>query len=465
MLTDSATVVNYEDDDELNLSSLLVADWFSASTEKNDHAFRYGYRAFTQNTVGAELVDLHSNPLYVPVYKHEVALGGYYTKNQVDEVDRARTLTLNVTDANVATQVVNDNDIMYYDVIRSVGVPTTGSTDIESNIDTLQRYQRLSSGEYKEYPNGSTYPVEGSTWFINKYDTFNADMTTTEPVTNDAVYYVPVVSTMAKGRLDSAEYNTYGCDIKYTGVGSVTASVVLDRGTGDWATWTNNGTKYAVYTPTIDVTGKLPDVVLKNDETHNVYEPYMYRVWVTGTGLRDFKVKDGVGTVEDAGEYTDDNYNGYVLIGEYFVDKDGLTAQLGGNVYENQVDNRDPNSDYLMHFGGPYVELSEEGNNTSAVDFKFYVRFYYKKTDYTVAPYKRAPRKVANTDIMWYAVEDPAVGPGKVTGINDVLAGSSVVSTTYYNTQGMQSNTPFDGVNIVVTRYSDGSSRTTKVVK
>ena len=42
---------------------------------------------------------------------------------------------------------------------------------------------------------------------------------------------------------------------------------------------------------------------------------------------------------------------------------------------------------------------------------------------------------------------------------------SNEVSKTYYNAQGLSSDKPFDGVNIVVTTYSDGSTHTSKVVR
>ena len=40
-----------------------------------------------------------------------------------------------------------------------------------------------------------------------------------------------------------------------------------------------------------------------------------------------------------------------------------------------------------------------------------------------------------------------------------------VVDVIYYNSLGMSSKTPFDGINIVVTRYSDGTTSTTKVMR
>jgi hypothetical protein len=37
-------------------------------------------------------------------------------------------------------------------------------------------------------------------------------------------------------------------------------------------------------------------------------------------------------------------------------------------------------------------------------------------------------------------------------------------SVTYYNVTGQQSSKPFDGLNIVVTRYNDGTTDTAKVL-
>ncbi|MBQ3959285.1 MAG: hypothetical protein II677_02215, partial [Muribaculaceae bacterium] len=50
------------------------------------------------------------------------------------------------------------------------------------------------------------------------------------------------------------------------------------------------------------------------------------------------------------------------------------------------------------------------------------------------------------------------------TAVNDLNA-RQVVSVKYYNVAGIESDKPFDGINIVVTRYSDGSVVTRKEVK
>ena len=52
-----------------------------------------------------------------------------------------------------------------------------------------------------------------------------------------------------------------------------------------------------------------------------------------------------------------------------------------------------------------------------------------------------------------------------VTGVNEVKTGSDVVSVTYCDLAGRMSQKPFAGVNIIVTRYSDGTVKTTKAIK
>ncbi len=54
---------------------------------------------------------------------------------------------------------------------------------------------------------------------------------------------------------------------------------------------------------------------------------------------------------------------------------------------------------------------------------------------------------------------------GTITAVTDIKAESEAVETIYYNAQGMQSSTPFRGINIVVTTHADGSKSTSKVVK
>jgi hypothetical protein len=52
-----------------------------------------------------------------------------------------------------------------------------------------------------------------------------------------------------------------------------------------------------------------------------------------------------------------------------------------------------------------------------------------------------------------------------VVAVNDINAAKAVSSVKYYNAAGMESDKAFEGINIVVTKYADGSQSTAKVVK
>lgn len=51
------------------------------------------------------------------------------------------------------------------------------------------------------------------------------------------------------------------------------------------------------------------------------------------------------------------------------------------------------------------------------------------------------------------------------SGIEQVTADRQIAAVRYINVAGMESETPFDGVNIVVTTYTDGTTSTIKVIK
>jgi hypothetical protein len=51
-----------------------------------------------------------------------------------------------------------------------------------------------------------------------------------------------------------------------------------------------------------------------------------------------------------------------------------------------------------------------------------------------------------------------------ITGVEDNVASKAVESVKYYNVAGIESAAPFEGVNIVVTTYTDGSKTTVKKI-
>lgn len=82
-----------------------------------------------------------------------------------------------------------------------------------------------------------------------------------------------------------------------------------------------------------------------------------------------------------------------------------------------------------------------------------------------------APRRAAITPdrrelSTTYTVYPLSLSAGSVvTGVSTVDQAKTVSSVVYYNLQGMASPTPHAGLNVVVTRYTDGSTQVAKVMR
>lgn len=86
------------------------------------------------------------------------------------------------------------------------------------------------------------------------------------------------------------------------------------------------------------------------------------------------------------------------------------------------------------------------------------------------APTKVAPRKIGYDSTVEpkakYVVYPLNLEAGNVsTGENDVNSAKEVKGVSYFNMMGVESAQPFDGVNIMVTTYTDGTSSAAKVLR
>lgn len=78
-----------------------------------------------------------------------------------------------------------------------------------------------------------------------------------------------------------------------------------------------------------------------------------------------------------------------------------------------------------------------------------------------------APARVAATDPDAASNVEiyPFVYPDVMTAVTDINTGKAVTSVKYYNAAGVAADNAFEGVNIMVTKYADGSQSVSKVVK
>ena len=116
------------------------------------------------------------------------------------------------------------------------------------------------------------------------------------------------------------------------------------------------------------------------------------------------------------------------------------------------------------------VDYSLNSNNAPQLtDGKLY-SFEALVKEVATTEAKSAPRKAAydatvapSTKFVVYPLNLDA---DKVaTGVNDVNSTKEVKGVSYFNMMGVESAQPFDGVNIMVTTYTDGTSSAAKVLR
>lgn len=244
----------------------------------------------------------------------------------------------------------------------------------------------------------------------------------------DGTVYVPELYT---------EYNenTYGCykqSVSDASVGitkkSQMASTVLN----------SNGTRY------VQAILDLSSIINNNDKDSR----YLVRVWrQIGNGekvlLNNEPEKEG-GHYVGEGYNWETNYTGLELMG---MSADNYAKEQNPNPFELH-------DTFLVHdlssspSGAPH--LMADDDNVTIEQVNYYVTLYVK--DDASGKYYV---KTANINL------DEQIP----TAITTITSGAQVESVHYINVAGMESDKPFAGMNIVVTRYSNGTTTITKMIK
>ena len=143
------------------------------------------------------------------------------------------------------------------------------------------------------------------------------------------------------------------------------------------------------------------------------------------------------------------NYDNHTYAPGFYMkngDDDALKGGVGIDMSYNSGGNPGLTNGESYRFTGVIMKT---GSGAKAVD---------PSNFHPQDPAFNAGYKVAATDLT--------KGEGQViTGVSEVKTGSDVVSVTYCDLAGRMSQKPFAGVNIIVTRYSDGTVKTTKAIK
>lgn len=399
----SGNLGNYAADAIVDLSPITIVDQFAESVEGNNHPEKYGYVL----TLGEK----SSNDVEVPVTKVNATIDGYYTKEQVDnDIDLDNMLTPNVKSANVELNLVNNARIYYYTMDRGNNAEPT---------EQISYLQRRTDGTFMEM---NDVLGDAGNWYnegVHNY--FDADPYI--GTYGDYLSYLPTVWTFGTERVKGGD-NSYGSPVLKTGVGKVDEVGQTTKAINPRFIWQDeNGVDCYLYNPIMTIDGIVPDYASVD------YEPYMYRVWRLCDDIRGFKKDWNL----DEGGY-------YFYINDEEAPRDARLMIAEERTNESQIVLGDAND--ALAFG--------------AIDnakIEYLIRFYYVK---------KADR--GTEENKYYVIEYKA--PAKVnTSVNELGAASKVVSTTYINAQGIKSDKPFSGLNIVITRFADGTTQTNKVVR
>ncbi|MBR5171478.1 MAG: hypothetical protein IKW85_13095 [Muribaculaceae bacterium] len=432
----------------VRLGSLPIIDQFAVSVADNQHTNRYGYvlkYVPKQGATGEAAKAKTSSHIEVPVQKTGSVVNGFYTASDVEQDKDRNTITVDNITADMQMNLSNSNSaVFYYSILnKQEAVPhiTTDSVDYVSNLQNDNFvYQEM----FKKSPNiGDRYNAGEHHYFDGKVVQGEyGDMGMT---------YVPFITTRAIERyyfVEDSLHNTYGSPIWATSVGKVDAGATqIERQIGKWSGWTYNDGENEVECSEFRA-AVIADCYLPSTTASNVaYEPYLCRIWVSYDNLRNYHTGTNGHMVDDGAYGSDLMWLADVPVTEGMLTEQGFYRVIYGNIgeqtsYTNQ-----------LIFGA-------DNNATPEI----IVRFYYKAKGATVAPNTLRGNRDGEDDKMYNASED-STSPQITTAINEVVVRGDVVSRTYINPQGMQSDKPFTGVNIVITHYSDGSKTTTKVIR
>ena len=488
----------------IDMSKLMFVDRFSVDIpEDNSHPFMYDY-----TLEETQVRQRSSNAVEVYVEKTGSKGQGFYTLKQLDD-DKDAKLVMDVENAAMDFNLSELSAPFFYTVEREE------DADGESYWGWNAILQRTSVGNYKQT---LKYDTKGNLVY-NYNDTIlpgphvQLDLDTITGDYNDYKAYVPVVWTMGFDRVNYDEnnptHNSYGASVWTTGVADVAMSSSeapkAERQTNSWnsVNWTADGGPASLYIlDNVVATATMPTVNTLD------YEPYMFRIFVksdnnklrpytvvpAGDGPYDGEHLDaGEGTTKgpicvwsgyindpknnqpkklttEDGEIDNPDYNG-VEITEGTGDGGAVTYTFKKMKVDRPAgydENGKPlgpwDQDDVNAMFGALDELAYM-SSISLADLEVFVRFYYivKGTGEGHTPWIPT-RANGEGDPAGYGTQSPGKAPDPATGVIEIANHGEIVETIYYNMQGMTSDKPFDGINIVVNRYSDGAISVTKVI-
>ena len=433
---------------------------------------------------GATNGNAYSNEVRVPVYKTDSKINSY-TSSQVDG-DTGGNVELKDMEFQAKVQLSSKSEILRYDAYRwsdseiaalarenSQGVSIIDKVNGDDEEDIAPTGMAGNQGEWytvsmndvskpyyysapvEDQPEVSTDQPNNWANFIDRYPNYETVTTANEYL------YAPVVELFTKGYKQGTtekrkDYNSYGGPQQTAAAGKLEVEVPQSGGYEiSGFSWLKGGNRYAYYNVQLRI---------KQDDIPAGYEVYRVRAWrEIDTDLLD----------EPMAQFADRKVAKYLfedLKGSEY--QQGQHMVIGGESIGNgeeviQDDNGNSIPVYRGTFGARKVSTSTQGQDdlndgcVESLDMKFKVRMYFTRTS------TKADGDEQDTK-PYYIVEYEypfTIQGGIPTAVEGISNSRQVVGVKYYNVAGIESDTPFDGVNIMVTRYSDGSTSTVKVLK
>lgn len=422
---------------------LQLMDAFYASTAKNDHPDHYDYQIKFKSAIDIEAEDgttsrdAYSNVVRVPVYKTTTkATATVYTLDQVKS-DVNHDLALDIA-ATIDVTMNRYTNVQNY-IVRRDGKVDVGL--IQHNADgSYTAFKRDKTGFNTVI---DTEEFTGSTLTMSAIDDGRDNTKGEEALTS----YVGIISVLTKNTLEEGTViSTYGSDIKRIALANLDLELNADdQVMGNVACAASqpyefNGELKSVYAVCLNLDAFLSQS-LKIYGNGNEKGAPNFRVW---------RIAEGQETLIDGKEQT------YTF---HYTNRDGQPDEVDMTFgYQKFGENTD-NKNFMIQDSFLGKPLTKGVSNPVT----YIARVYAEGTPLVNGNGVKAKEDIADFYIAEASVTIP-FEQGIYTGVEDITS-RTLTSVTYYNVQGMASSTPFDGMNIAVARYSDGSIKTSRIIK
>lgn len=409
-------------------------DEFCASTATNDHPASYEYKASFSELNPATQKELHSAYSTIKVHKTTPDLTDKAITLEDVENDNVCSTRIHKGehDASPAIQFTLDQD-------RRIAEYSVGKirNKEQSESEEVGLAQRLPSWNYAIYENGSFKQNVSHTEIPQIHDA------SAKVGKND---YVSVIKTY---RDNDGSYNTYGSPINTTYKLKASVDVNHNHKVMSEYVFTSNGKKGRYYQTDLKITA---------DGTDN-YEIVKYRVWRQTNRAMEIVPQYMARLQQDNHPIvmnSDDEGNPSIDQNHNNMQEFELVGRPGVGFYPEKIDNKSIH--VYDTFGAS--DVSEDGD----LDVTYIVRLYAKPEASNTSARARATTPIlAKEYYIGEATITVSFKENTPTGLFDFVAETKTpVRVQYVNMLGQKSDTPFSGMNVVITTYTDGSHSTAK---